>query len=188
MTNVRLYLDGERAGPLFKRGTERQGDKIRTAVRGAASDAAVEIEARGDVSIEAGGNFGSRWTEAFHATVTEGGGSIRISAGFDGDDTVNVAWPVFEFGATIKAKNPSGLLWIPFSFAGDAKGVWPSAYPDPLFRVTRKSDGLEMLLSEDGPKYFGKPSVTVPRKWKLREIIRDVAREFHDYFNERFKK
>jgi hypothetical protein len=187
---LRIYLDGERFGQTFRRETERFGKRVNMALRMAAKEAAQEIEERGRASIQEGGNFGSRWTEGFNATVSQGGGQIRI------DVTEDVPyWRVFEYGATISAKGKSGYLWIPFEFADDAKGVWPRDYASPLFKVTRKSPELAMLWTwtpgeKDSaePKYFGKESVTIPQKWQLRDIIGQVATELKDYYREHFSR
>jgi hypothetical protein len=177
---VRIYLADDKIGPLFKRGIERQGDRVRSAIRGAASDAAVEIEARGDADILAGGNFGDRWTDSFQATVTQGGGNIRIDAGFTGEDTWY--WRDFEEGITIYGKP---LLFIPLP--GVPTGLFARDYPGALFRTTRKSDGLVLLgdVATGEMKYFGKPQITINRKWHLKEIIRQVANELKNYFKDR---
>jgi hypothetical protein len=185
MTELRMYMNDEKVGSTFKKSIAKRGDEVREAMRGAASDAAVEIEARGEADIEAGGNFGERWSDALSADVTEGGGNIRISVGFKSTDpTVDVAWPVFEYGATIKGKP---LLFIPLP--GVPSGLWAKDYPDPLFRTVRKSDGLVLLGSTvDGKmKYFGKEQVTIPQKWHLREIVRKVAGEMRELVRDRFK-
>jgi hypothetical protein len=153
VTTVRLFLEGDRAGPLFRRATQRQSDKVRAAVRGAAEEARENIEARGAADIAAAGNFGPRWTTGFHVDVREGGGNISINSKFGEGEWY---WSVFEFGATIKAKNPTGYLTIPFFDEGQI-----------TFRRV--------------------PSVTIPQKFHLRDIIRQVAREFRGYYNERFK-
>jgi len=179
---IRIYVDENRAGAVFS----RYGEKSKDALRGAANDAADEILARGQDDIESAGNFGDRWTEGLHVNVTEGGGNIKVSMTHD-----IPYWTVFEFGAVIHG-NP--LLWIPFSFADDAKGLWPRAY-GPLFRVDRKSDGLPILFAwspggrggKAEPKYFGKEQVVEPKKFHLREIAREVAKELPGYFKERFK-
>jgi len=86
-------------------------------------------------------------------------------------------------------------LWIPFSDADDAKGVWPRDYPGPLFRVDRLKDGLPLLATWTPGvagsaefKYFGKESVTIPQKWHLRDIIRQIARGLKDYYREYFSR
>lgn len=179
MTAVRFYFDGERTGPLFQRAMSRNADKIRAAVRHAAQDVADDIEDLGTTDIENAGNFGSRWTEGFKATVTEGGGNIRIAV------TEDVPyWRVFQYGAVIQGKP---LLWIPI--AADAQGISARDYGGRLFRVNRKSDGLPLLLMPGKPaqvKYFGKESVTIPKKFHLLEIVRSASRRFKEFYKERF--
>lgn len=179
MTAVRIYMDGERAGPLFRRGIQRQGELIRAAVRGMANDAADDIERRGREDIAQAGNFGNRWTEGFHADVTEGGGNIRIAVSEDVP-----YWRVFQEGALILGKP---LLWIPI--ATDAQGISAKDYPGALFRVDRKSDALPLLLSAEDKqvKYFGKESVQEKKLFHLIEIAQDTARKLRDYFTARMK-
>lgn len=183
MAAIRIYVDGDRVGPLFKRAVTRQGDKIRAALRAAAQDAAKQIEKEGRADISGAGNFGSRWTDGFNTEVTEGGGNIRINV------TEDVPyWTVFQFGKVIRGKP---LLFIPFSFAEDAQGVRARDYGGKLFRTTRKSDGLVMLMAPGKPaqaKYFGKESVTIPKKFHLIEITRSVAKRMGEFYNKRFKK
>lgn len=183
---IRLTLEDKQQGPKFRKSMERMTEKVRAAVRGAAEDAADEILARGADDIESAGNFGERWTEGLHADVKEGGGNIVVSVSHDVP-----YWTVFEYGAVIEG---DPLLWIPFSFAEDAQGLWPRAYDGPLFRVDRKTDGLPMLFTwEPGeagsaePKYFGKESVTEPQKFHLRQIIAQVARELREYYKDRMR-
>lgn len=183
MTGIRIYLDGDKFGQQFRRATERYGDKVRSAVRGAALDAAEEIEEKGREDIASAGNFGSRWTEGLKATVTEGGGNIRINV------TEDVSyWRIFQEGGTIEG-NP--LLFIPFSDS-DAQGVSAKDYPSPLFRVDRLSDGLPILFAwSPGTKeppvatYFGKESVFEPKRFHLVEIAQEVARELPELYNKR---
>lgn len=182
MVGIRLYVDDERVGPLFKRAVSRQKTRVLASARGAAQDTADEILQKGRADIKGAGKFGSRWTDGLHAEVTEGGGNIRIAT------TMDVPyWTVFQFGKVINGKP---LLFIPFSFADDAKGVNARDYSGQLFRVTRKKDGLVMLLAPGKPavpKYFGKASVTIPKKFHLIEIVRAAARNVKDFYKDRFK-
>lgn len=73
------------------------------------------------------------------------------------------------------------LLWIPLDFASDAKGVRARDYPGRLFRVDRAGKA-PLLLSDDGPKYFGKEQVRIPKKWHLRQIAAQVSRKMNSYF------
>jgi hypothetical protein len=169
MTALRFYVSGERVGPLFQRSIYREADRVRATARETAREAADLIVQFGREDISRAGNFGSRWTEGLKGMVTEGGGNIRIAISHDVP-----YWTVFEYGKVILGKP---LLWIPLSFATDAKGVWARNFPAPLFRTQRKSDGLLLLGStvDRQMKYFGKTSVTIPQKFHLRDISRRIA-------------
>ena len=182
MVDVRIYVDGEKVGPLFHRAAVQQKKRVFDATRAAASDAAKEIEHRGRDDISRAGKFGSRWTSGFNATVSEGGSNVRISV------TEDVPyWRVFQHGAVIRGKP---LLWIPLSFAKDAQGVRARDYPNQLFRVDRKGGKAPLLMTPGKPaqpKYFGKESVTIPKLFHLIEITRSVARQFGTFYKNRFK-
>ena len=172
--------NGDKLGPKFSFGVKRYGTKATKAAQGAARRAAEEIETQGRADIRKGGNFKSRrWIEGFRAKLSfqsKNDMSIRV--------THDVKyWKVFEFGAKIFGRP---LLWIPLSFAKDAQKVSARDYPGRLFRVDRV--GKAPLLMADGgvPKYFGKPSVTIPKKWHLRAIVRGVARNMRKYYREAF--
>jgi hypothetical protein len=181
MVSVRFYVDKAKVGPLFTRNNKSIPDAQRDAARKAAKDAADIIKTKGDKDITSAGKFGSRWTSAFKVNVSEGGGNIRI------EPTIEIFyWRVFEYGATINGKP---MLWIPLSFAKDAQGVYARDYPGQLFRVDRKNGGAPLLMAPGKPaqaKYFGKASVTIPRKFHLRDITRDVAKGMRELYLERF--
>ena len=158
MTDVRFYFANKRVGPLFSRKGKTLATQQREAIRAAAKDLAKEIKSQGEDDMTSAGRFGQRWKDAFQVSVTEGGGSVRIEA------TMSIFyWRVFQYGATINGKP---LLWIPLSFASDAQGKRASDYPGQLFRVDRV--GKAPLLLTPGkpaqPKYFGKESVTIPKR------------------------
>jgi hypothetical protein len=176
VVDVRLYFEGEQIGPRFHRGTVRQRTAVLSAVRLASKRVEEETLKQGRANIAGAGNFGNRWTQGLHVTITEGGGHVRI------ETTHDVPYfMVHQRGAIIRGKP---LLFIPFSFATDAQGVSARDYPGSLFRVQRKSDGLIMLLSAgDGePKYFGKTQVKIPKRFRVVEIATAVARKFSDYY------
>jgi hypothetical protein len=196
---IRATLGGDQIGPLLSRQLGRYPDRVRAAARAAAAEVALNIEDKGRENISSAGKFGSRWTDGFKATVSEGGGWIKIAV------TEDVPyWTVFEYGADIRAKNPSGLLWIPLTGAGVPQGVWPRDYPGRLFRVERggrlssmgetapktarmlgrvrtlaatftTTQKAPLLMDADSkqPKYFGKPYVNIPRKFNLRGIVKE---------------
>lgn len=188
MTDLRVYFkDIEKLGRTFERSVRKNAADVRSSMRGAAQDFAAVFLARGRADISSAGNFGKRWTDGLHAEVTEGGGTIRITI----DHDVPYA-TVFEYGKVIHG---DPLLWIPLSFAKDAVGVMARDYPLPLFRVDRKNGQAPLLMAwEPGapelgafPKYFGKESVTIPQKFHLRQIARDVSKEMSSFFKARFK-
>jgi hypothetical protein len=182
VTTLRLYLAGDRAGPKFEANTARQGERVRASARAAAQDTADIFLQRGRADIRSAGKFGPRWTDGLTCKVSEGGGNIRIAI----SEAVPY-WRVFQYGATIKAINPSGLLWIPFDFAQDAIGIWPRDYPGGLFRVNRDGKAPLLLGKDDKePKYFGVPQVTIPKKFHLVEIAQQTAREMKTAYRARF--
>ena len=164
---VRLVTDTDRLEANI-RAAQR---KIKAASEQAAQDVAAAILQRGRADIQAAGNFGTRWTEGLQAPVHVGK-KIVVSV----QHTVPY-WRVFQTGKVIKGKP---LLWIPLSHAQEAQGVSAKDYPGRLFRTTRKSDGLPLLGSVDDKemKYFGKESVTIPKKFHLVEIAREEAQKY----------
>lgn len=173
--SVRIYFQGERAGPLFQRGVERKGAEVRKRVDIAADDAAEQIEVRGKYDISIAGKFGERWTSGLHARVTRGGGNVRISVTHDVP-----YFSVFQTGKTIFGKPE---LAIPLDFAKDAQGVMARDFPGGLFRVDR--DGkASLLLSfvDKQPKYFLKDQVYLPKKFHIVEIAREEARNLRTYY------
>jgi hypothetical protein len=183
---VRLFLAGERVGPQLGRAGVRRSAQITRAQRGAARDVVDYVVPRGRVDIAGAGRFGARWTQGFRGQVTEGGGFVRVAFTMPSGAPMRY-WRVFEFGAVIRGRP---LLWIPLSFARDAQGIRARDYPGRLFRVDRKSGGAPLLLATGKPatpKYFGKESVTIPRKFHLRDIIRAGAQKMREFYAKRMK-
>lgn len=174
---IKFTLQGDKAGAKFQVGMKRQALLAQRAAGAAAVRAANEIQTRGRADIAAGGNFGSaRWQSGFRAVTRARGRDFTIEV------TSQVPYfMVFELGATIRGKP---MLWIPLSFAKDAQGVMARDFPGGLFRVDRKSGGAPLLLSivTGEPKYFGKESVRIPRKFHIRTIISDVSHQLADFY------
>ena len=213
MPNMRLYFNGDRLGPVIKRRLNETAEQVRTAARAASADMAADFVRNAAADVAQAGKFGTRWTQGFKTSITEGGGQIRVAV------THQVPYySVFQYGKTIQGKP---LLWLPFSFATDAQGVWPRDYPRPLFRVDRKSDGLPILFAfnpsgkrrgwpstasmlglrkpsmsrpspqrQGGaePKYFGKKQVRIPQKFHTDAIALEAADSFRDFFELRMKR
>lgn len=177
---VRLNLAGERFGPQLDRNSVKWKKRINIAARGAAEDVVAYVVPRAQQDIKSAGKFGQRWTKGFTGKVTEGGGHVKVSF-----SQAVPYWRVFEYGAVIRGKP---LLWIPLSFAKDAQGVRARDYPGKLFRVDRRA-GAPLLLGGKPatPKYFGKTQVKIPKKFHLRDIVRDGSKKLKLFYNQRMK-
>jgi hypothetical protein len=173
-------MDGvDQLGPKLRVRAKNFSERQVAAIQAAAQAAKDEIESQGRANIKAGGNFGSeRWQEGFQALVSfQSRTDLRIRA------THAVSyWRVFEFGAIIHGKP---LLWIPLKNSrADVLHVRARDFGQPLFRVDRKSGGAPLLLSKDGPQYFGKAQVRIPQKWHLRDIIKTIARSMGAFYKQ----
>lgn len=177
MTVIFKYENGDKLGPQFKAGVQKFAAKQRRAEQVAARQAAEQIEIQGRANIRAGGNFGSpRWQQGFRAKLSTTAGNIVIRI----THAVRY-WKVFEEGRTIRGKP---LLWIPLSFSTAGRlGVRARDFPGKLFRVNRPGKA-PLLMNEQGPQYFGKASVRIPRKWRLRVIVKQVARQMRAFYKE----
>jgi hypothetical protein len=175
MTQLRIKFLGDQIGPKLRKNFTRDGEVVLAAARAAATEAQSLILTRGRRDISSAGNFGRRWTEGLTAPITEGGGRIVIN--------LSHAVPyfmVFQRGKVIRGKP---LLWIPLSFATDAQGRRARDFPGGLFRVNRAGKAPLLLSFRDKrPKYFGKTKVTIPKKFHVIEIARDVARSFRGLY------
>lgn len=172
MAGLKIRIEGVgQVGAKLRQTARRHSDGVRRAIRETAEETADKIKEEGDQDIAGAGNFGSRWTDGFTTEVTTGGGNTIVTARM-----AVPYWKVFQFG-NVTHGNP--LLWIPLSFATDAIGVRARDYPAPLFRVDRKHGApLLMTPGADGAqaKYFGKESVTIPKKFHLVEIAQKAGR------------
>jgi hypothetical protein len=171
--------NADKVGKQFTLQVAKFTKKQRRAINKTALRAADEIEYQGRADIAKSGNFGSqRWQSGLQALVSfrgEGNAVIRVTHAVK-------YWKVFEYGAKILGRP---LLWIPLSF-GNAFGVRARDYPKPLFRVNRPGKA-PLLLDDQGPQYFGKESVTIPRKWHLRTVVNNVSNKMGRIYREAMK-
>lgn len=170
---VKVTYDGK--GPQIASNMEQYGQQVVDACRAACNDAAKTIEVRGRADIASGGNFGGRWQQAFRSQVHEKKNEFEIVTTMGNGPPVSF-WKVFEYGANISAKNPSGRMWIPFQ---KGNTTWPRDYSGKLFRV----GNVLFDAQSRTPMYLGTPSVTIPQKWHLREIIKQVSRELGQFYS-----
>lgn len=152
---LRLLLDTEQAGRTLTKNMDKAGQQVRRAMHEAAHTAADEILFRGAEDIAEAGNFGADWQEGLHVDIEETQRTTRVITSMQGGPPVTY-WRVFEYGASIFAHNDKGLL------------TWPN------------TSGFSI----DGkvPEFISKPSVTIPQKFHLRQIIAQVSRELRSYY------
>lgn len=181
---IQIKLDGVgKCGPQLKNRAKLFDERRVVAIQATANRAKDEIEEKGRADIAAGGNFSSaRWQEGLHAKLS-----------FKSRDDLNLRvthdvpyWQVFEHGATIHGRP---LLWIPLQGSEAAsRKVRARDFGRPLFRVDRKKGGAPLLMSDGGVvQYFGKDSVTIPKKWHLREVIKQAARKMGGWYRQAMK-
>jgi hypothetical protein len=183
---IKVFLAGERVGPKLERSLKLKKKKVLDAERGAAKDVVAYVVPKARADIAGAGKFGGRWTSGFRGSVKSTPDGVHVLFTMPTKPPMKF-WPVFQKGATIRGKP---MLWIPLSFAKDAQGVLARDFPGGLFRVDRKKGGAPLLLSraDRQPKYFGKTSVRIPKKFHLVEIIREGAKKLGPFYRARMKK
>lgn len=165
---LEVKIDTDAIKDSFAAAGKRYNDAFATAANMAVS----MIRAQSEEDIQNAGNFGSRYLEGLSVTLDDDTITTRLDA---------PGASIFEEGGTIHG---SPLLWIPLT-GTDAEGTQASDYAGGLFSVNRKTGGAPLLfsISDRAPKYFGTPSVTIDKKFHLKEIQLDVMKNFRDYFS-----
>lgn len=185
MADLRIYFNDNRIGQKFSRGVQRNRDRVLASMRGTGQAAKKELEQRLPADVrQAPGLFAksARWVQGFTVAVTEGGGTIRISAKHKVPYFIVFARP----GGTDIHGKPE--LAIPLPFAHDAQGVLARNFPGGLFRVDRPGKASLLLSRVDHePKYFLKEKVHLPQKFKTFAIIRDVANRLRDTYKKQLR-
>jgi len=141
-------------------------------------------EGRSDIA-DAAGRFGPKWQSGLQYrtkdAVEDGEPSLQAKAivfhkfGIAG---------VFEHGATIQGKP---LLWIPTQEGG------PRASRSGKKLTSATVRGQPMLFDANDkdrdrkPLYIGVPSVRIPKKFRIGEIVRENVAKFRELFSKHFK-
>jgi hypothetical protein len=138
---VRAYVAGGLVGKTV-RSVQSFSKLARDALREAVAEVAETIESKGRADIGAAGNFGGRWTSGFKASVSEGGGNVRL------DVTEDVSyWTVFQFGATITGKPL--LYFKPTQAVGGLQGkTLPSLISKHAVSIPKKFHLIEISQEE----------------------------------------
>jgi Family of unknown function (DUF6441) len=171
--------------PLWLLKIREDQQAVATAAVAALRDVAAESVQEGRRNIAGAGKFGPKWQSGLQyrtQNATEGGvPSLQARAiifhkfGFAG---------VFEHGATIQGKP---LLWIPTT-----EGA-PTASRSGKKLVSATVRGQPMLFDANDkdrhrkPLYIGVPSVRIPKKWRITEIVKKHVKNFAAIFAKHFK-
>ena len=158
---------------------------VATASVAALREAATDAVEEGRQNIAGSGSFGPKWQEGLRRRIvgaSEGGEpSLQAKAiifhksGLSG---------VFEHGATIQG-HP--LLWIPTEQGG------PRASRSGKKLVSATVRGQPVLFDANDrdrhrkPLYVGVPSVRIPKKWRITEIVKEHAARLGELFLKHFK-
>ena len=165
---------GPSLAPQFKALVDGFAEKTVAATQAATQRAATEIENLGRENIRAAGSS-TRLQDGFHAEATDTTITVTHEAPF---------WIEFEEGRVIRGRP---LLWIPLSFATEAQGVKARDFPGLLGRVDRAGKAPLLIAPGGRPMYFGKETITIQKKWNLRDIVRRVADQMDQFYKEALK-
>ncbi len=171
---MRIVIDNQRPTAAWVAGIDVASGNLSEAAKQAGTEVADETTQQGRADIASAGRFGPAWQRAFRATSKPIRDGVEVVTTMHGQH-----WRMFEEGRVIQGKP---LLWIPFSDT-DARGVPHGKYPGGLVQTTSRR-GLPLLIStrDHRPKYFGKESVTIPKKFHLAEIAKAVGATIGDKF------
>jgi len=157
-----------------------------TAAVAALRETAANAVQEGRSNIAGAGRFGPKWQQGLQyrtkdAVAAGGEPSLQAKAiifhkyGFAG---------VFEHGATIQGKP---LLWIPTTPGA------PTASRSGKKLTSATVRGQPMLFDANDkdrdrkPLYIGVPSVRIPKKWRITEIVKEHVRRFAQLFHKHLK-
>jgi hypothetical protein len=158
---------------------------VATAAVAALRDVAADAVQEGRQNIAGSGRFGGRWVSGlqYRTFDAEAGGEPSLQARAVIFHSFGIAG-VFEHGATIQGKP---LLWIPT----DPRAPTASRSGKKLVSATVR--GQPMLFDANDrardrkPLYIGVPSVRIPKKWRITEIVKQHAKQLGQLFLKRFK-
>lgn len=165
----------------FVAGMRANGKMTLQAMTEAATETAKETQEKCRADIASAGRFGPRWTDALTSKPVAAPHGVDVVTTFQGE-----LWRTFQTGKVVHGKP---LLWLPLSFS-DAAKTRVKDYPGELVRVDRAGGKAPLLVStsDHQPKYFGKESVTIPKKFHLIEIAQQVGRGLADRYIKNFAR
>jgi uncharacterized protein DUF6441 len=168
----------------FKALTQKQG-LVADAAVAALNELAAESVREGRLNIAGAGKFGPKWIEGLQYRIVSPtkGGETSLQTKAVIFHKFGIAG-VFEHGATIAGKP---LLWIPTDPGAPPAGrsgkklVSATVHGHPvLFDAADRARDRK-------PLYIGVPSVRIPKKWRIIEIVKLNVKKFSALFLKHFK-
>lgn len=180
-----IRFQGDTMAVKFRAAMNKNYSLIARATTGAARQSAEEIKRRGKADIASAGKFGKRWLEGLRADVTPRSGAL-VNARIDVTHTVPYSG-VFEFGSVIRGKP---LLWIPLSYTNIRIRArdWARRFGGLFYVKRRGKRPLLLSIKDHKPKFFGISRVTIRKRFHIRQICRDVMRQFPSRYRQLIKK
>jgi hypothetical protein len=165
--------------PLWLQMIREKQRPVATAAVAALNDVAADSVQEGRDNIAGSGQFAGRWLSGLRYRLIgedlQAKAIIFHSFGLAG---------VFEHGATIEGKP---LLWIPT----DPKAPRASRSGKKLVSATVRGQPMLFDASDRArdrkPLYIGVPSVRIPKKWRITEIVKEHAARLGLLFIKHFK-
>jgi len=158
---------------------------VATAAVAALREAAADAVQEGRQNIAGSGQFGPKWREGlqYRTFDAERDGQPSLQARAVVFHKFGIAG-IFEHGGTIEGKP---LLWLPTTRGG------PPASRSGKKLVSATVRGQPVLFDAGDrdrhrkPLYVGVPSVRIPKKWRITEIVKQHAKQIGMLFLKYFK-
>jgi hypothetical protein len=190
---LRLQFSGDGSGAFERSVIEGILDPIKEAAEGAMREAADLIRQRGRQNIASAG-FSQRWQEGFGVAMREPRGDEAFAISLQVFHRIGFA-SIFEGGGVIHGRP---LLWLPIeaNLPPRARGRrWtPRAYAREVGPLASVRGARRPLLvgrprgrDKAVPVFFGVPSVTIPDKFDINEIVEDVMSDFERLYDKHLK-
>jgi hypothetical protein len=183
----------------FKALTQEQGAVANAAVAALNEIAAASV-AEGRLNIAGSGKFGPKWIEGLQYRIVDPAtkGSSELEKVFaEAGTPVNASLKakavifhkfgiagVFEHGATIEGKP---LLWIPTDPGAPPAGRSGKKLVSATVRGQPVLFDAADHTRDRKPLYVGVPSVRIPKKWRITEIVKANVKKFSALFLKHFK-
>jgi Family of unknown function (DUF6441) len=154
---------------------------VTTAAVAALREVADDAVEEGRSNIAGAGRFGDKWQSGLKKRMKDAKSLQAKAIIFH---SLGGLAGVFEHGATIAGKP---LLWIP------TRPGAPTASRSGKKLVSATVRGKPMLFDANDkdrqrkPLYIGVPSVRIPKKWRITEIVMENAKRIGELFLQKFK-